>query len=106
MERPMRVEIKDDDPRHMLCIDLDAKTVRVGGRAVWLFPSEYRLLDVLSWCAGTMVSKEYVTMCLYGTLEPHAFNNVRTSASRLRKKLSASGGRNHIVGTRAGYMLA
>jgi two-component system cell cycle response regulator CtrA len=103
----MRVEIKDDDPRHTLSIDLDAKTVRIDDKTVRLCRLEYRLLDVLGWCAGTVVSREFIAMCLYGTLDDTTLNNVKTTAGRLRRDLSAAGGRNYIKCIRdAGYMLA
>lgn len=104
----MRVEIKDDDSRHTLSIDLESREVCVNGVAVSLHVSEYCLLDMLAWCAGTVVSNELIAMNLYGTLKPSAFVSLRAVASRLRKTLSiVSGGRNYIVGLRnAGYMLA
>ncbi|HUD02877.1 MAG TPA: winged helix-turn-helix domain-containing protein [Candidatus Paceibacterota bacterium] len=104
----MRVEIKDDEGNRTLSIDFDAKAVYIGSRKVWLSAADYRLINVLGLCAGTMVSKKFVAMFLYHTLEPAAFTNVRSAACRLRKKLSdASGGRNYIVDVeRAGYMLA
>jgi two-component system cell cycle response regulator CtrA len=104
----MRVEIKDDDPRHILSIDLDAGEVCIDGVAVHLSPREYLLLDMLGWCAGTIVSSEFIAMCLYGTLEPSAFVSIKSAACRLRKTLSfVSGGRNYVFGFKnAGYMLA
>jgi|GEM_PF-2667693 two-component system cell cycle response regulator CtrA len=104
----MRVEIKDTDKGPTLSIDFDAKAVYIGSQKVWLSAADYRLIDVLGSCAGTMVSKEYIAMCLYGTIKPTTFDNLRTLVCRLRKRLSlASGGRNYVVDVeRAGYMLA
>ena len=104
----MRVEIQSDNTLHTLRIDPCNGSVYVDDVAVKLSSKEYLLFQVLGACAGTMVTKEYIAMCLFGTLKPSAFINLRTLVCRVRKKFSqASGGRNYIVDvSRAGYMLA
>lgn len=102
----MRVEIKDGNTIHTLSINPHSGAVCVDGVLVKLSSKEYLLLDVLGSCEGSVVSSEFICMCLYHTLNPPAC--LKAVAYRLRKKLSnASGCRNYVFGFRnAGYMLA
>ena len=108
VERPMRVEIKDDNIMHTLSTHPERWEIFVDDVLIKLTFKEYFLFKILGSSVGTMVSKEYITMSLYGALKPAMFDNLRVVACRLRQKISAaSGGRIYVLNAKnAGYMLA
>ncbi|MFC6842106.1 response regulator transcription factor [Xanthomonas theicola] len=87
-------------------MDLLARVVRRGGRAVELQPREFRLLEVLLRHAGEVVTR---TMLLEKVWDLHfdpQTNVVESHMSRLRAKLDSEGGEPLIHTVRgAGYSL-
>ncbi len=80
-----------------ICVNLDAKTVEVAGRAVHLTGKEYQMLELLSLRKGTTLTKEVFLNHLYGGMDEPELKIIDVFICKLRKKLSeASGGQNHI----------
>ena len=80
-----------------ICVNLDAKTVEVAGRAVHLTGKEYQMLELLSLRKGTTLTKEMFLNHLYGGMDEPELKIIDVFICKLRKKLSeASGGQNHI----------
>ena len=80
-----------------ICVNLDAKTVEVAGRAVHLTGKEYQMLELLSLRKGTTLTKEMFLNHLYGGMDEPELKIIDVFICKLRKKLSeASGGHNHI----------
>jgi two-component system cell cycle response regulator CtrA len=72
-----------------LVVNLDTKTVEVGGQRVHLTGKEYQMLELLSLRKGTTLTKEMFLNHLYGGMDEPEL--------KLRKKLAnASEGRNFI----------
>ncbi len=51
-----------------ISVNLDAKTVEVGGKAVHLTGKEYQMLELLSLRKGTTLTKEMFLKHLYSNL--------------------------------------
>jgi two-component system cell cycle response regulator CtrA len=80
-----------------ISVNLDAKTVEVGGAAVHLTGKEYQMLELLSLRKGTTLTKEMFLNHLYGGMDEPELKIIDVFICKLRKKLSvASGGENHI----------
>jgi two-component system cell cycle response regulator CtrA len=78
-------------------VNLDAKTVEVGGRPVHLTGKEYQMLELLSLRKGTTLTKEMFLNHLYGGMDEPELKIIDVFICKLRKKLSeATGGDNHI----------
>ena len=78
-------------------VNLDAKTVDVGGRAVHLTGKEYQMLELLSLRKGTTLTKEMFLNHLYGGMDEPELKIIDVFICKLRKKLStATGGENYI----------
>ncbi len=78
-------------------VNLDAKTVDVGGRSVHLTGKEYQMLELLSLRKGTTLTKEMFLNHLYGGMDEPELKIIDVFICKLRKKLSeATGGENHI----------
>ena len=78
-------------------VNLDAKTVEVGGRAVHLTGKEYQMLELLSLRKGTTLTKEMFLNHLYGGMDEPELKIIDVFICKLRKKLStATGGENYI----------
>ena len=78
-------------------VNLDAKTVEVGGRAVHLTGKEYQMLELLSLRKGTTLTKEMFLNHLYGGMDEPELKIIDVFICKLRKKLSAAtGGDNYI----------
>ncbi len=78
-------------------VNLDAKTVEVGGRAVHLTGKEYQILELLSLRKGTTLTKEMFLNHLYGGMDEPELKIIDVFICKLRKKLSkATGGENYI----------
>ncbi|KPQ04363.1 MAG: two component signal transduction system controlling cell cycle response regulator CrtA [Rhodobacteraceae bacterium HLUCCA09] len=78
-------------------VNLDAKTVEVGGRPVHLTGKEYQMLELLSLRKGTTLTKEMFLNHLYGGMDEPELKIIDVFICKLRKKLSAStGGDNYI----------
>ncbi len=78
-------------------INLDAKTVEVGGKTVHLTGKEYQMLELLSLRKGTTLTKEMFLNHLYGGMDEPELKIIDVFICKLRKKLAeATGGENYI----------
>ncbi len=78
-------------------VNLDAKTVDVGGTTVHLTGKEYQMLELLSLRKGTTLTKEMFLNHLYGGMDEPELKIIDVFICKLRKKLSeATGGDNYI----------
>lgn len=80
-----------------LVVNLDTKTVEVGGQRVHLTGKEYQMLELLSLRKGTTLTKEMFLNHLYGGMDEPELKIIDVFICKLRKKLAnASQGRNYI----------
>ena len=80
-----------------ISVNLDAKTVDVGGMPVHLTGKEYQMLELLSLRKGTTLTKEMFLNHLYGGMDEPELKIIDVFICKLRKKLShACGGDNYI----------
>ncbi|MEL6412044.1 MAG: response regulator transcription factor [Pseudomonadota bacterium] len=78
-------------------VNLDAKTVDVGGRTVHLTGKEYQMLELLSLRKGTTLTKEMFLNHLYGGMDEPELKIIDVFICKLRKKLAqATDGDNYI----------
>ncbi|MDG1736875.1 MAG: response regulator transcription factor [Paracoccaceae bacterium] len=81
----------------MIEVNLDAKTVEVGGTTVHLTGKEYQMLELLSLRKGTTLTKEMFLNHLYGGMDEPELKIIDVFICKLRKKLdNATGGDNYI----------
>lgn len=80
-----------------ILVNLDQKTVEVGGRQVHLTGKEYQMFELLSLRKGTTLTKEMFLNHLYGGMDEPELKIIDVFICKLRKKLAeATGGENHI----------
>ena len=80
-----------------LVVNIDAKTVEVGGQRVHLTGKEYQMLELLSMRKGTTLTKEMFLNHLYGGMDEPELKIIDVFICKLRKKLDlASGGQSYI----------
>lgn len=80
-----------------VAVNLDAKTVEVGGSTVHLTGKEYQMLELLSLRKGTTLTKEMFLNHLYGGMDEPELKIIDVFICKLRKKLSeATQGENYI----------
>ncbi|WP_439154658.1 response regulator transcription factor CtrA [Yoonia sp.] len=80
-----------------IAVNLDAKTVDVGGSTVHLTGKEYQMLELLSLRKGTTLTKEMFLNHLYGGMDEPELKIIDVFICKLRKKLSeATDGDNYI----------
>ena len=80
-----------------LTVNLDQKTVEVGGARVHLTGKEYQMLELLSLRKGTTLTKEMFLNHLYGGMDEPELKIIDVFICKLRKKLAnASNGKNYI----------
>jgi len=78
-------------------VNLDTKTVSVGGAPVHLTGKEYQMLELLSLRKGTTLTKEMFLNHLYGGMDEPELKIIDVFICKLRKKLSiATEGDNYI----------
>lgn len=78
-------------------VNLDAKTVEVSGKPVYLTGKEYQILELLSLRKGTTITKEMFLNHLYGGMDEPELKIIDVFICKLRKKLStATNGGNYI----------
>ncbi len=81
----------------LVCVNLDAKTVDVDGKAVHLTGKEYQMLELLSLRKGTTLTKEMFLNHLYGGMDEPELKIIDVFICKWRKKLAeATGGANYI----------
>lgn len=90
-----------------IAVNLDAKTVDVGGTTVHLTGKEYQMLELLSLRKGTTLTKDMFLNHLYGGMDEPELKIIDVFISKLRKKLGeAIDGENYIETVWArGYVL-
>jgi DNA-binding response OmpR family regulator len=71
-----------------LIVNLDAKTVEVGGQRVHLTGKEYQMLELLSLRKGTTLTKEMFLNHLYGGMDEPELKIIDVFICKLRKKLA------------------
>src|SRR3569833_2745644 len=80
-----------------LVVNLDTRTVEVGGQPLHLTGKEYGILELLSLRKGTTLTKEMFLNHLYGGMDEPELKIIDVFVCKLRKKLSTStGGENYI----------
>jgi two-component system cell cycle response regulator CtrA len=80
-----------------IAVNLDAKTVDVGGKTVHLTGKEYQMLELLSLRKGTTLTKEMFLNHLYGGMDEPELKIIDVFICKLRKKLTeATTGDNYI----------
>jgi two-component system, cell cycle response regulator CtrA len=80
-----------------VAVNLDAKTVEVGGNSVHLTGKEYQMLELLSLRKGTTLTKEMFLNHLYGGMDEPELKIIDVFICKLRKKLAtATGGESYI----------
>ncbi|MEZ5897545.1 MAG: response regulator transcription factor [Parvularculaceae bacterium] len=90
-----------------LTVNLDAKTVEVGGQRVHLTGKEYQMLELLSLRKGTTLTKEMFLNHLYGGMDEPELKIIDVFICKLRKKLAAATSGDHYIETvwGRGYVL-
>src|ERR1017187_5825717 len=73
-----------------LSVNLDTKTVEVGGETIHLTGKEYQMLELLSLRKGTTLSKEMFLNHLYGDDNEPEVKIIDVFICKLQKKLSAA----------------
>ena len=80
-----------------MVVNLDARSVEVGGRMVNLTGKEYQILELLSLRKGTTLTKEMFLNHLYGGMDEPELKIIDVFVCKLRKKLAAAmDGESHI----------
>ncbi len=80
-----------------LAVNLDAKTVEVGGSRLHLTGKEYAILELLTLRKGTTLTKDMFLSHLYGGMDEPELKIIDVFICKLRKKLSlACDGENYI----------
>jgi len=80
-----------------LTVNLDTRTVEVGGQPLHLTGKEYGILELLSLRKGTTLTKEMFLNHLYGGMDEPELKIIDVFVCKLRKKLAAAtGGDNYI----------
>ena len=80
-----------------ITVNLDTKTVEVGGARVHLTGKEYQTLELLALRKGTTKTKEMILNHLYGGMDEPEAKIIDVFICKLRKKLSAAtSGEHHI----------
>jgi two-component system, cell cycle response regulator CtrA len=90
-----------------LAVNVDTKTVEVGGARVHLSAKEYQILELLSLRKGAALSKEMFLNNLYGGIDEPEIKIIDVFICKLRKRLAnASNGKVYIETVRGrGYVL-
>lgn len=79
-----------------ILVNLDARMVEVGGIRVHLTGKEYQMLELLSLRKGSTLTKEMFLNHLYGGMDEPEAKIIDVFICKLRKKLAAAGGGDHI----------
>ncbi len=80
-----------------LLVNLDSKSVEVGGQRLHLTGKEYAMLELLSLRKGTTLTKEMFLNHLYGGMDEPELKIIDVFICKLRKKIaSATSGDNYI----------
>ncbi|NQV20432.1 MAG: response regulator transcription factor [Rhodospirillales bacterium] len=90
-----------------LSVNLDTKTVEMGGKRVHLTGKEYSMLELLSLRKGTTLTKKMFLNHLYGGMDEPELKIIDVFICKLRKKLAALNDGIHYIETvwGRGYVL-
>jgi two-component system cell cycle response regulator CtrA len=90
-----------------LRVNLDNRTVEVGGQPIHLTGKEYGILELLSLRKGTTLTKEMFLNHLYGGMDEPELKIIDVFICKLRKKLAAATGGDTYIETvwGRGYVL-
>ncbi len=88
-----------------LVVNLDTKTVEVGGQRVHLTGKEYQMLELLSLRKGTTLTKEMFLNHLYGGMDEPELKIIDVFICKLRKKLANASRRPQLHRDRVGPRL-
>jgi two-component system cell cycle response regulator CtrA len=90
-----------------LTINLDTRTVEVGGQRLHLTGKEYAMLELLSLRKGTTLTKEMFLNHLYGGMDEPELKIIDVFICKLRKKLAGATSGDHYIETvwGRGYVL-
>ena len=88
-------------------VNLESRTVEVGGKTVHLTGKEYAVLELLSLRKGTTMTKEMFLNHLYGGMDEPELKIIDVFVCKLRKKLATATGGDHYIETvwGRGYVL-
>jgi len=91
----------------LLEVNLDARTVQVGGEPLHLTAKEYGILELLSLRKGQTLTKEQFLNHLYGGIDEPELKIIDVFICKLRKKLTAATGGSACIETvwGRGYVL-
>jgi two-component system cell cycle response regulator CtrA len=90
-----------------LLVNMDARSVEVGGKRLHVTGKEYSILELLSLRKGTTLTKEMFLDHLYGGMDEPELKIIDVFICKLRKKLAQATGGDHYIETvwGRGYML-
>ncbi len=90
-----------------LIINLDSKTIEVGGARLHVTTKEYQMLELLALRKGTTLTKESFLNHLYGGMSEPDIKIIDVFICKLRKKLSNASGHKDYIETvwGRGYMM-
>ena len=82
-----------------MVVNLDSRTVAVGGRPVPLTPKEYAIVEILSLRKGTALTKEFLLHQLYPGLQEPGLQIINVFISKVRNKLAQATGGDAVIET-------
>ena len=90
-----------------LVVNLDSKTIEVGGARLHVTTKEYQMLELLALRKGTTLTKESFLNHLYGGMSEPDIKIIDVFICKLRKKLSNASGHEDYIETvwGRGYMM-
>jgi DNA-binding winged helix-turn-helix (wHTH) protein len=90
-----------------LVVHLATRVVSIDDRPVHLTGKEYAILELLSRCKGTTMTKEMFLNHLYGGMDEPEIKIIDVFVCKLRKKLAQASGGDHYIETvwGRGYVL-
>lgn len=90
-----------------VAVNLDARTVEVGGMPLHLTGKEYGILELLSLRKGSTLTKEMFLNHLYGGMDEPELKIIDVFVCKLRKKLAMANGGESLIETvwGRGYVL-
>lgn len=91
----------------LLVVNLDTRSVEIGGRRLHVTGKEYSILELLSLRKGTTLTKEMFLDHLYGGIDEPELKIIDVFICKLRKKIAVATGDHHYIETvwGRGYVL-
>lgn len=85
-----------------LTVDQDARRVYLGTKEVHLSPLEYKLLLIMAWNAGKILTTRYLLKEVWGREDEEQRHYVRVLTAGLRKKIEADSSAARFIHTESG----